>query len=298
MDFEPIWDAFRALQLDPALNVKSNLHIRAEALDTLTFINEVIRHNPKSPELVALSDPVRHMRDHLESINTLVFKEMRDKLKSHNTTKSSLRALFNNYTNYKPGECGHIHIDYEAFDVLISGTFFPENKPIPQMKLNPEMVHWEASPGSVLLDLLDHVNLQPDDVFFDMGSGLGNVAFLVNLLSGIKTVGIEREPVYCNYAQQLAKELSLDQATFINTDARDADLSTGTVFYLFTPFVASILDIVMEKIHNVSQYHPIHVCSFGPCTSAIAQLPWLHNTCGDSEHEFKLAVFRADERVI
>lgn len=298
MDVDALWDAFKALQIDPALNVKSNIHNRAEALDTLTFIEEVASDNPDSAEVGALSDAVCQLRNHLESINTLVFMETRERLKAPNTTPLSLRALLNAYTNYSPGACGYSHFDYEALDVLISGTLFSANAPAPQMALNPDMVQWEASPGSVILDLVDHVPFQPDDVFIDIGSGLGNVTLLVNLLSGIKTVGIEREPVYCNYAHNLAVALALDQVTFINTDARDADLNEGTVFYLFTPFVASILDVVMEKIHNVAQHHPIHVCSFGPCTPLIALHPWLHNISGSSKHEFKLAIFKADARII
>jgi hypothetical protein len=35
------------------------------------------------------------------------------------------------------------------------------------------------------------------DVFFDLGSGLGQVPILVNLLSGAAAKGMEFEPVYC-----------------------------------------------------------------------------------------------------
>jgi SAM-dependent methyltransferase len=293
MDFVAIEEAFRTLQSDPALRLKSNLHTRAEALDTLSFIEEVIQHNPKVHHLAIITEQVHHLRDHLELINTQVFNETREILKSPNRSKQSIRRLLNSYTNYQPGKTGHVHVDYESLDVLISGTLFPHRVPNPQMELTPDMVHWEASPGSVILDLLDHVLLRQRDVFFDLGSGLGSVSLLVNLLSGVRVVGIEREPVYCQYAQQLASEYALENVLFINCDARDADLNSGTVFYLFTPFMQSILDDVMQKIHHVAQQHPIRVCSFGPCTPEIARLTWLTNISGDTEHEFKLAIFKS-----
>ncbi|MDF1514341.1 MAG: methyltransferase domain-containing protein, partial [Anaerolineae bacterium] len=158
------------------------------------------------------------------------------------------------------------------------------------------MVHWEASPGSVILDLVDHVMFNPDDVFFDLGAGIGNIAILVNLLTGVRVIGIEREPVLYTYAQQLIQEYALENVNFVNADARDADLGTGSIFYLFTPFVASILDEVMKKLRIVAQDHRILVCSFGPCTPQIAQIAWLKDVKGVGQDEFKLAIFQSDLR--
>ena len=296
MDFDALNEALMALQSDTSLLDKTNLHARAEALDTLTYISEVIHHNPQASELATSLSQGKQLRHCLENINTELFKETRQILQSPQSTPSSLRALFNIYTGYKPGTDRYIHINYEALDILISGILFPENVPNPQLELKADMVHWEASPGSVVLDLLDHVSLQPQDVFVDLGSGLGNVAILVNLLSGVRAIGVEREPVYTHYAQQVAKAFSADRVTFDTRDARNANLNTGTVFYLFTPFVSSVLEYVMERIRHVAHYHPIRICSFGPCTPQIGRLAWLHNTNGDPEHEFKLAIFQADER--
>lgn len=295
MDFMALEVAFAEIKSDPALMISNNLKARMEALDTLSFIDEVIRHNPGMKSINALKDQVQQYLVQLGEINKRIFRETRELLKSNQSTPASLRALFNTYSRYKPGETGHIHIDYEALDVLLCGSLFPEKHPIPSLELKPGMVHWEASPGSVILDLVDHVPLGPGDLFVDVGSGLGNIAILVNVLRGVRTLGIEREPLFYSYAQQLANAFALDDVTFINTDALDADFSAGTVFYLFTPFVATILQDVMDKIRGVTHYHPVRVCSFGPCTPAISQLPWLHNTSGDGEHEFKLAVFTAGE---
>lgn len=293
MDFITLQETFDELLHNPLLRVETNLELRADALDTLSYIQDVITHNPQVAVLSNLSAKVSRLSMELEVINLRIFDETRELIKSPNSSPASLRAFLNRYTKYQPCEDGHIHIDYEALDVLISGTLFPDVVPTPFMDLFPEMVHWEASPGSVILDMVDHVPFQSEDIFFDIGSGLGNIAVLVNVLTGLRTVGIEREPVYCEYAWNLATSLKLDNVTFVNKDAREAQLQSGTIFYLFTPFVASILNEVMGKIYTVSQHHTVFVISFGPCTAEIAKLSWLTPISKDTQHQFKLVIFRS-----
>ena len=211
MDYDALWDAFETLLSDSALNEPSNIYGRAEALDSLKFIEDDARNRPGSPEVDARITSVIQLQTHLESINKLLFDEVWESLRAHTLPPSSLRGLLNRFTHYSPGECGYSHFDYEALDVLISGTFFSDKVPDPRKALNADMLPWEASPGSVILDLVDHLPCQNDDVFYDLGSGLGSITLLVNLLTRIQTVGVEREPVYCDYALNLAEALSLDR---------------------------------------------------------------------------------------
>ena len=43
------------------------------------------------------------------------------------------------------------------------------------------------------------------------------------------------------------ERLKLERVTFIQQDARAADFSGGTVFYLYTPFTGSILRSVLDN---------------------------------------------------
>jgi hypothetical protein len=61
-------------------------------------------------------------------------------------------------------------------------------------------------------------------------------------------------------------------------DARVTDLSSGTVFYLYTPFAGSILRQVLDRLRSVAAARPIRVCTFGPCTSVVADERWLEAT--------------------
>jgi hypothetical protein len=63
--------------------------------------------------------------------------------------------------------------------------------------------------------------------------------------------------------------------TFLAQDARHADLSTGTVFYLYTPFTGSTLACVIESLRNQASLRPIRICTFGPCTFEVSKQTWL-----------------------
>jgi hypothetical protein len=47
------------------------------------------------------------------------------------------------------------------------------------------------------------------------------------------------------------------------------------VFYLYTPFVGSILRAVLELLRKQALRREIRVCTFGPCTATVANEQWL-----------------------
>jgi hypothetical protein len=52
-------------------------------------------------------------------------------------------------------------------------------------------------------------------------------------------------------------------------------LSSGTVFYLYTPFRGVILRTVLDRLRAEANTRAIRVCTFGPCTPTIAAESWL-----------------------
>jgi hypothetical protein len=79
--------------------------------------------------------------------------------------------------------------------------------------------------------------------------------------------------------------------TFAQQDARTADLAAGTVFYLYTPFLGTILRAVLDALRREAASRPIRICTFGPCTPIIAREPWLLETTGTLAED-RIAVFR------
>jgi SAM-dependent methyltransferase len=128
------------------------------------------------------------------------------------------------------------------------------------------------------------------DVFFDLGSGLGQVPLLVNLLAGVDAKGIEFEPAYCEHAKRYAEELKLPRVEFIQADARDADYTAGTVFFLYTPFEGGILATVLERLRDEAGWD-IRVFTYGPCTATVAEAGWLKPSGGKVAGMYELGMF-------
>jgi len=79
--------------------------------------------------------------------------------------------------------------------------------------------------------------------------------------------------------------------TFLQQDARVADLSDGTVFYLYTPFTGTILRSVLDALRQEAANREILVCTFGPCTPIVAKEPWL--AAVDPIEVNRIAIFRS-----
>ena len=137
------------------------------------------------------------------------------------------------------------------------------------------MVPYQPTPVRHILHLLKAIPFSTGDLFVDLGSGLGHVPLLVSMMTGIRSLGIEVEAAYAVSAQQCAESLNLSHVRFASQDARLADLSSGTVFYLYSPFKGSILSDVLRALEIESSRRPIVICSLGPCTHTIARETWL-----------------------
>jgi hypothetical protein len=155
------------------------------------------------------------------------------------------------------------------------------------------MVYYQKTPARVVFDLVEQAHFTKEDVFVDIGSGMGQVAFLVHLLAGITARGIEFEPAFCDYAKACAAELHLSHVTFINHDARQADYSEGTVFFMFTPFRGAILREVLALLRQESLRRRIKMITYGPCTAEIAGQSWLESLTSVGNDLYKPAFFRS-----
>jgi SAM-dependent methyltransferase len=97
---------------------------------------------------------------------------------------------------------------------------------------DPEMVYG-TTPASAVLELLDFAAATPDDVFYDLGCGLG-VPTVVAAHFCKKAIGIEILPEVAQRAREVAQGLQLANATFEVTDFKGADLSEGTLIYCYS----------------------------------------------------------------
>ena len=177
--------------------------------------------------------------------------------------------------------------------MFVNGLLGIDHIPEETKTLQPGMIGYHPTPARVIFTLMAHARLSAHDVFYDLGAGLGRVALLAGLLTTAQARGIEFEPAYCAYAQQLAQHLRLSRVTFLNVDAREADYTDGTVFLLYTPFTGHLLQTVLARLHTVASIRPITIVAYGACSRDIAQQSWLRPTVQQTFAHDTLALFRS-----
>ncbi len=279
------------LKSNPNLYKETNLTARTEALEFIDLIEDMHRVRSRDRDLIQLNQQAMAFRQRLEQINTRLFSKLQHQIRQKSITPGQIRHYLDAYTDYDPVSPGQPHYGYENLDSLISGVFLSNPTPHETREPLPGMIRYQPTPASVILELVDQVELTSNDVFYDLGSGLGQVIGLVNLLTGVPCMGVEYQTTYCAYAREMVSFLGLKNITFINADAQDVDYSQGNVFFMFNPFGGRIFDTVMVKLQKQSQYRKITICSYGPSTPPLATLSWLDIRDPALIHEFKLAIF-------
>jgi hypothetical protein len=115
---------------------------------------------------------------------------------------------------------------------------------------------------ATLTRALSSLDLQPDDVFYDLGSGLGLPSMVAALSSGATCRGIEFHAPYVERARENARCLGLTDVTFFQGDASTFDCSEGNKFYMFNPFPEKTLQVVADRLLGLASRKPIHVVCF------------------------------------
>lgn len=216
--------------------------------------------------LRAVKRAALHVKSRLEQTNELLFEAFRTGIKSAVFTPNELLERFSGYIDRSQVEEWGDPPRYDQLDTFVDGVLRIDVLPREQREPDPEMVLYQPTPARIVVDLLQRLRLGPDDVFYDLGSGVGRVTILVALLSDARARGVEYETAYADYAQRRVKDLELPRSTFINADARDVNYADGTVFFLYTPFKGKILQRVLALLRHEARNRRIRVCTYGPGT--------------------------------
>jgi len=268
------------LASDRTLEAVDRWRARAEALDWVDTIWPVLAQGE-------VSDPVvlaQALRARLERADAALHRRLRAAIRA-----GLGPSLFHRWRQESVGP-----VDgegYDALDELLAGVVRVADPGPDARPLEPEMVFYQPTPARHVLDMLVRSGLQPRDTLVDLGCGLGQVPMLASICTGARAVGVEWQPSHVEVARRAARGLGLGCVEFIAQDAREADLSNGTVFFLYTPFVGSVLREVLDALRVQGMRRPIRVCTFGPCTRVVAGEPWL---CADAPTTVdRVAVFQS-----
>jgi hypothetical protein len=220
------------------------------------------------------------LRTRLEAANAELYESVRSDIVRGGQPRALLQWL-QDLTSQDESKIPLPGMGFDSRDELVSGVLQlcePNESNEPSElghRRSPEMVPYQPTPVRHILHLIAAAALAEEDVVVDLGSGLGHVPLLVSMVTGAQSLGIEVEAAYVASARECARSLHLSRVRFIPQDAREADLSRGTVFYLYSPFKGSILNDVLSALRMESTRRSIKVCSLGPCTRVVANETWL-----------------------
>jgi len=279
------------------LHYEKNFDERTDAIDFLEFhilnqIDALRKVESNQERLTELYHKAEQLKSQLEEIDNKLFRRLQREIKEKRYRGEAFEALVREYVSFENNN--REEEGYDNLDIFINRLLTFQNMPEQSRPLEPEMVFYQKTPARVVFDLVREGGFTKDDIFFDIGSGLGQVVMLVNLLVGIRTVGVEFDPAFCKYSEECAAMLGLQDVAFINADARDVDYSAGTMFFMYTPFRGEMLREVLELLRKESLKREIRIITYGPCTAEVAEQDWLHSTSGTEFNINKLTFFSTE----
>jgi predicted O-methyltransferase YrrM len=246
---------------DAVLDLPEQWRARAEALEWMENGWPQLAGNPAAQAL----------RTRLEQVDARLHRRLRAAIRAGHG-----QALFGHWRRERGTQSGAVDGEgYDALDELVAGVLRLSDPGAELLPLAPEMVFYQPTPARHVLDMLARTAPGPQDVLVDLGSGLGHVPMLAALCTGAQALGVEWQPAYVACAQRAARALGLHGVRFVAGDARDADLSGGTLFFLYTPFGGTVLRQVLDALRTQAARRPIRLCTFGPCSRIVAGETWL-----------------------
>jgi hypothetical protein len=143
-------------------------------------------------------------------------------------------------------------------DRVLGIDSFPEDCP----HLPRGCVPYLPCPIDVLLRMIDLAGVRHDDVFVDVGSGLGRAATVVHLLTGAAAIGLEIQPHLVRASRDMSARLTLSRVSVLEGDAAQLVglVTIGSVFFLYCPFSGERLAKVMNDLQGIARTRTIRVC--------------------------------------
>jgi hypothetical protein len=239
----------------------------------------------------AVISRAERLKARLESANERLYESARSEIVLKGSSRM-LRQWLLGPISREEAETPWPGLGFDLRDEIVGGVLQLREPKETELPRSSEMVPYQPTPARHVLDLIAASNLSRSEVFVDLGSGMGHVPLLVSILTGCRTLGVELQPAYVASAEECAARLNLHGSRFVASDARVADLASGTVFYLFSPFTGRILIDVLDRLQMESLERRVRVCSLGPCTRVLADQRWLKATT-DADSG-RIAVFESE----
>lgn len=128
--------------------------------------------------------------------------------------------------------------------------------------------------------ILAYLDPREDDIFVDLGCGMGRAVLLAASRRLKKSVGVElKEALIAAALDNLSGARGLmSPVELIHTDAATFDIKEGTIFFLYNPFGHKTTSKVADNIRRFSETapKPVRIVYYGPQYRHIFdEAPWL-----------------------
>jgi hypothetical protein len=111
-------------------------------------------------------------------------------------------------------------------------------------------VAYVPTPYRKIIHTLRQVKLGHDDVFIDLGSGLGRTVFTASWLGAKRAVGVEINAALTASAREnyQSSHLRHRDIEFVCAAAQEYNFHEGSVIYMFHPFGSATMEKVIQRI--------------------------------------------------
>jgi hypothetical protein len=129
-------------------------------------------------------------------------------------------------------------------------------------ELPPGCAPYLPSAVDVLREAIERAGVTDEDVFVDVGSGVGRALAVVHLLTGAGAVGVEIQADLAARAAEMAARLGLERVRTVHGSAEEmiARLPIGTVFYFYCPFGRERLLRTIDALRPQAEVRPLTLC--------------------------------------
>lgn len=149
---------------------------------------------------------------------------------------------------------------------------------------NDWRVHYTPTPYRDIFRILRMIDLRRDDVFVDLGAGLGRSVFAASYLGAKRAIGVEVVPDLCGQAARSHRRSRLADRDieFVCTNAQTYRNRDMTVLFMFHPFGEATMRQVMGNIEAARRQEPhraLRIIYVNPIYDAVLQeTSWLKCT--------------------
>lgn len=105
----------------------------------------------------------------------------------------------------------------------------------------------------ILREMRKEIKIDPEDVFVDVGCGLGRLLGFLRLygIKGKKSYGIEINKRASQFAMKVFE--NSDDVTIIYGDATITQIEDATVYFLFNPFGENVLNAFLDNLERTAK---------------------------------------------